>query len=303
MEFFLLFFFTFLFFSLRKAQAKLEDHNRIFALLGEKHGGQVVRAKAIFTDLSLALKWDGYDTRIFEGYAAEGPFTEVRVFMGRSNLSGFRFELHPKAPVRRRKSLASYLKEEELLPDKGGMAKKYGLQEVFSGISEFDDHFAIRTNDSQLAKEIFADKICTLVTELQKMGDGGEVHLRLVKYAFSIRKLSRFSDAAELSEFHDLTSALSLSIFGHLLRHQSTHQPMAVEGATDEEMLLLPGSKEFPHVPVCIVCGDLITGEGKTVRCVVCKAPSHKECWDYIGHCSTYGCSSTRSKIWPKEAN
>ena len=303
MEFFLLFFFTFLFVSLRKAQAKLEDHNRIFALLGEKHGGKVVRAKAIFTDLSLALKWDGYDTRIFEGYAAEGPFTEVRVFMGQSNLSGFRFELHPRAPVRRRKSLASYLKEEELLPDKGGMARKYGLQEVLSEIREFDEHFAIRTNNVSLAKEIFSDKICTLVTELQKMVDGGEVHLRLVKYAFSIRKLSRFSDTTELAEFHDLTSALSLSIFGHLLSHQSTHREIALEGASDEEIHLLPSSEEFPPVPVCIVCGDLVSGDAPIVRCVVCKAPSHEECWQYIGHCSTYGCSSTRSKIWPKEAH
>mgnify|MGYP001544165072 CR=1 FL=1 len=301
MEFFLLFLFSCMFLALRKAQAKLEEHNRVFALLGEKHGGKVIRAKAIFTDLSLALKWDGHDTRIFEGYAAEGPFTEVRVFMGQSNLSGFRFELHPKAPVRRRKSLASYLKEEELLPDKGVMAKKYGLQEFPSGIKEFDGHFAIRTNKVPLAQEIFTDKICTLVSELQKMGDGGEVHLRLVKYAFSIRKLSRFQDAIELSEFHDLTSALSLSIFGHLLSHQSSHRPLAVEEATDEEVQLLPSSEEFPKVPVCIVCGDLVSGDAPIVRCMVCKAPSHEECWQYIGHCSTYGCSSTRSKIWPKE--
>ena len=301
MEYFLIFIVTVFFVSLRRAQSQLDEHNRIYALLGEKHGGTVVRAKAIFSDLSLALDWDGHATRIFEGYAAEGPFTEVRIFMGQTNLSGFRFEVHPITPVRRRKSLASYLKDEDLLPDKGAMAQKYGLKEAFTGIEEFDSHYAVRTNDVGLAKKVFTDKICTLITELQKMSDDGDIHLRLVKYAFSIRKLSRFTDGADLSDFHDLTSALSLSIFSHLLQQKSTHSSPQIEEASQDEMLLLPNSKEFPELPVCIVCGDLVRGEGEVVRCVVCKAPSHKECWDYIGHCSTYGCSSKRRRLWPKE--
>ena len=43
----------------------------------------------------------------------------------------------------------------------------------------------------------------------------------------------------------------------------------------------------------CPVCGadlgDLL------VRCAGCRAPHHRECWDYVGACSMFGCGERRS--------
>ena len=50
---------------------------------------------------------------------------------------------------------------------------------------------------------------------------------------------------------------------------------------------------------LCQVCGTPI--EGQVIYCRNCKTPHHADCWDYVGHCSTFACgceasTSDRSK-------
>lgn len=42
--------------------------------------------------------------------------------------------------------------------------------------------------------------------------------------------------------------------------------------------------------PKCEVCGDPI--DGLHVVCTVCKTPCHRDCWTFVGGCSTFGCAS-----------
>ena len=42
--------------------------------------------------------------------------------------------------------------------------------------------------------------------------------------------------------------------------------------------------------PICKVCGEPISG-GVVVVCAACHTPHHRDCWDYVGACSIYGCS------------
>ena len=43
--------------------------------------------------------------------------------------------------------------------------------------------------------------------------------------------------------------------------------------------------------PVCKVCGEIIQG-GPVILCTSCRTPHHRECWEYVGSCSIYGCGS-----------
>jgi hypothetical protein len=43
--------------------------------------------------------------------------------------------------------------------------------------------------------------------------------------------------------------------------------------------------------PACKVCGEPID-DGPIVDCAVCGTPHHRECWEYAGVCSIYGCGS-----------
>lgn len=47
------------------------------------------------------------------------------------------------------------------------------------------------------------------------------------------------------------------------------------------------------EVSTCMVCGDHVSADG--VECVACDTRHHRDCWEYIGKCSTYGC---RSRKW-----
>jgi hypothetical protein len=42
----------------------------------------------------------------------------------------------------------------------------------------------------------------------------------------------------------------------------------------------------------CLVCGEILVHE--IVYCRRCKTPHHRECWEYTGACSTYGCRETQ---------
>jgi len=50
---------------------------------------------------------------------------------------------------------------------------------------------------------------------------------------------------------------------------------------------------------LCCVCCEALTQE--VVFCVRCKTPHHRDCWEYSGGCSTYGCGG-RMYFTPGEA-
>jgi hypothetical protein len=43
--------------------------------------------------------------------------------------------------------------------------------------------------------------------------------------------------------------------------------------------------------PICKVCAEAID-QGPVIFCASCRTPHHRECWEYIGACSIYGCGS-----------
>jgi Prokaryotic RING finger family 1 len=42
--------------------------------------------------------------------------------------------------------------------------------------------------------------------------------------------------------------------------------------------------------PICKVCGEPIDA-GDAVVCASCNTPHHRDCWEYVGACSIYGCN------------
>jgi hypothetical protein len=48
--------------------------------------------------------------------------------------------------------------------------------------------------------------------------------------------------------------------------------------------------------PTCQVCGEARTGSTE-VACAECGTLHHKDCWEYVGHCSIFGC---KGKRWTK---
>jgi hypothetical protein len=49
---------------------------------------------------------------------------------------------------------------------------------------------------------------------------------------------------------------------------------------------------------LCPVCAASLDAEA--VRCVRCESPHHRECWDYVGSCATFGCGGDQ-RVEPGE--
>jgi hypothetical protein len=55
-----------------------------------------------------------------------------------------------------------------------------------------------------------------------------------------------------------------------------------------------PSVLEDSGPPMCKVCGDPISGSPK-VFCTICRTPHHRDCWEFIGSCSVFGCKGKTS--------
>jgi hypothetical protein len=67
---------------------------------------------------------------------------------------------------------------------------------------------------------------------------------------------------------------------------QRVHPSRRQKGVQMEEL-------QMQSEGTCQVCGtSMKTG---TVRCETCRTPHHRECWKYLGRCSTYACKGTRA--------
>ena len=53
-----------------------------------------------------------------------------------------------------------------------------------------------------------------------------------------------------------------------------------------------PGLREITFVedPAgrCPICTSAL--KEPLIRCSRCRSPHHRECWEYLGYCATYGC-------------
>ncbi len=50
-------------------------------------------------------------------------------------------------------------------------------------------------------------------------------------------------------------------------------------------------------LPHCEICGDLFGGE-PLVACIRCNSPFHRDCFQHMGSCATYGCGCTTARQW-----
>ena len=55
-----------------------------------------------------------------------------------------------------------------------------------------------------------------------------------------------------------------------------------------------PADPEDAGPPVCKVCGEPIVEP--EVVCTTCRTPHHRDCWEFIGSCSIYGCNGKHSR-------
>ena len=152
-----------------------------------------------------------------------------------------------------------------------GMLRLLGFNSVRIGDPTFDEWFAV-TGDVSLIRRVF---------NLENRARAMEAVRRLGIYPgfsleFEIRSLQiRFN------------GTLDEEVFARAVKRSAEDLVAIVLGpplATGIEW----GESAERAAGLCPICTTVL--KEPVVRCPRCRAPHHRECWDYLGRCAVYGC-------------
>jgi len=159
-----------------------------------------------------------------------------------------------------------------------------GTRPVTLGISVIDRDFSVRTNDLEIAKEFLDPDVVAAILDLQSM-----VHSGGMLVSINPERLLIQVDRNLGLKIDSLDRAVSNALVLHdgLLVGVGRRMTAGIHIAPPEAGV----DDEATDAPVCKVCGEPV-GEGPVVVCTACRTPHHRDCWEFVGGCSIYGCNS-----------
>lgn len=148
------------------------------------------------------------------------------------------------------------------------------------GDPDFDRDFVVQCNDADMARAVLSAAVRGSVGQLLRLAPpaGMLVSINPERLLVQVdRNLAQHPEALLLAVHH------ALVIHDGLLAGVSSRIHHGIE-----IVAIGAASAEETGPPVCKVCGEPITTPG--VVCTLCKTPHHRDCWEFVGSCSIYGC-------------
>jgi len=176
----------------------------------------------------------------------------------------------------------------ELAPVERGLPRgaRKGTNPVRLGDREFDGGFVVQANDVEMARDVLSPAARWAIQSLQRLVHPGGLYVTVSPERLLTQIDRGLSENAEaLFEAVAETLALREALLAGVAKRFA-------EGVT----LLDASADDEPVGPsICKVCGEPIDG-GPVAVCETCGAPHHRECWEYVGRCSIYGCDGKVAK-------
>jgi hypothetical protein len=162
-----------------------------------------------------------------------------------------------------------------------------GTRPIRIGDPAFDRAHIIQANDPDIAREFLDSPDVQLALHSLRAlapGPSGAGMLLSVSPERLLVQVDR--DLGKATPILDAAVRSALTLHDHLTRsvHSRVAQGIEVVAAGAAE----PEDADGP--PACKVCGVGI--EGDHVVCASCRTPFHRDCWGFVGGCSTFGCTS-----------
>lgn len=158
-----------------------------------------------------------------------------------------------------------------------------GTRPVRSGHADFDRLYVVQANDPEMAREFLnAAEVRHAIEDLRKLSPPSGMLVSINPERLLVQVDRNLGANALLLE----------AAVRHALRVHDTLQS-SVASRLQEGIDIVasgPASAEDSGPPQCEVCGDPI--DALHVICAICRTPFHRDCWTFIGGCSTYGCPS-----------
>ncbi len=142
---------------------------------------------------------------------------------------------------------------------------------------DFASRWTILTSDDDEASLLLTQQVRFHLDQLRRTPEWSDVNLSVRPGWLTIRRKWTSTRPADLETFVEL--ALGLVDQAQLTRTSG------IDFVDDGEVKVIDAAR-------CLVCGEGLTID--LVYCRRCKTPHHRECWDYSGGCSTYGCRETQ---------
>ena len=180
------------------------------------------------------------------------------------------------------------------------VGKFFGMGDIEIGSPRFDADYVITGNDVSELREFLTRAVQQRINELRSLGrdfrsfrcygpddptSAGDIYIAVSGGQLLIKKRGLIREYAELEAF----TLLSLD-----LSDQATQA--SAEGIEFVENK--PEATLSLREAVCQICGESVKLDA--VFCRSCKTPHHKDCWEYYGACSTYGCGQRRYLVQSK---
>ena len=142
----------------------------------------------------------------------------------------------------------------------------------------------VQANDAEMARDFLGHQVRWAVGNLQRLVPPGGMLVSINPERLLVqidRNLGHSTEALDQAVSESLVIHDGLQV--GVNRRMSEGISIVTELHLEEEMDKGP--------PICKVCGEMIQ-EGPVILCTSCRTPHHRECWEYVGSCSIYGCGS-----------
>jgi hypothetical protein len=157
-----------------------------------------------------------------------------------------------------------------------------GTRLVKIGDPIFDRGFLIQANDLEMASDFLNLRVRSAIANVQRMVHPGGILISINPERVLVQIDRNLGQSTEA-----LAAAVreSLSIHDGLLEGvlRRMNQGIAIVDRAE-------GWEEDTGPPVCKVCAEPIIA-GAVIVCASCNTPHHRDCWEYVGACSIYGCN------------
>lgn len=163
-----------------------------------------------------------------------------------------------------------------------------GTRLVATGDGEFDHGYVVRANDAEMSRDFLNISSCAAVDDLHRLVHRGGMLVSINPERMLVQVDRNLGTNADSLTF---VVKQALSLHDRLLD--------AVTRRMNEGVAIVENTgawQEDSGPPTCKVCNGPI-GEGEMVFCATCNTPHHRDCWEYIGGCSIYGCNGKHFKM------
>ena len=156
-----------------------------------------------------------------------------------------------------------------------------GTRPVRVGDAEFDRAFVVQANDPEMARDFLTAPVRWAVANLLKLAPPGGMLVSINPERMLVQVDRNLGSSVDW---------LSQGVQEALTIHDGLQSGVAARLGEGVAIVASgPASAEDAGPPTCKVCGEAISGTPK-VFCSTCRTPHHRDCWEFIGSCSVFGC-------------